>query len=76
MASSSEREVIKSLNAGLYERFAAVDTLSNKDVHAAMALEIANLCALNTYILGREVLRIEALARSRKPQQTTTRSGP
>jgi hypothetical protein len=35
-----------------------VDTLTNKAVHAEMALEIANLCALNTYIVCGEVLRV------------------
>jgi hypothetical protein len=47
--------------SGLYERFAAVDTLTNKAVHAEMALEIANLCALNTYIICGEVLRVHLL---------------
>jgi hypothetical protein len=48
--------------SGLYERFKVVDTLTNKAVHAQMALEIANLCALNTYIICGEVLRVHLLA--------------
>jgi hypothetical protein len=47
--------------SSLYERFKAVDTLSNKAVHAEMALEIASLCSLNTYILCGEVLRLYLL---------------
>ena len=48
----------------------AFDKPSNKGIHAVMALEIANLCALHTYILGGEVLHIEALLHSSKSQQT------
>jgi len=56
--SGSHRALVKAMVSGLYDRFEAVDTLTNKAVHAEMALEIANLCALNTYIVCGEVLRI------------------
>lgn len=46
--SGSHRALVKTMVSGLYDRFEAVDTLTNKAVHAEMALEIANLCALNT----------------------------
>jgi len=59
--SGSHRDMTTVMVNGLYERFKAVDTLSNKAVHAEMALEIANLCALNTYVLCGEVLRIYLL---------------
>jgi hypothetical protein len=38
-----------------------VEIRANKAVHAEMALEIANLCALNTYIVCGEVLRLYLL---------------
>ena len=56
--SESHRAMTAVMVSGLYERFKAVDTLSNKAVHAEMALEIANLCSLNTYVLCGEVLRL------------------
>jgi hypothetical protein len=59
--SGSHRDMTTVIANGLYERFQAVDTLSNKAVHAEMALEIANLCALNTYVLCGEVLRLYLL---------------
>ena len=34
--------------------------LDGADVHATLALEIANMAALNTYILAGEILRIHA----------------
>jgi hypothetical protein len=43
---------------GLYDRFATVDKLSNKGVHAQLALEEAELCAIHTYIVVGEVLRM------------------
>lgn len=60
--SGSHRDMTTAMVSGLYERFKAVDTLTNKAVHAEMALEIANLCALNTYIICGEVLRVHLLA--------------
>jgi hypothetical protein len=57
-SSGSHRALVKVMVSGLYDRFEAVDTLTNKAVHAEMALEIANLCALNTYIACGEILRV------------------
>ena len=65
--SGSHRALIKTMAAGLYDRFEAVDTLTNKAVHAEMALEIANLCALNTYIVCGEVLRVHLLDAEPEP---------
>jgi len=59
--SGSDRAMTSVMVTGLYERFRAVDTLSNKAVHAEIALEIANLCSLNTYVLCGEVLRLNLL---------------
>jgi hypothetical protein len=59
--SGSHRAMTTAMVSGLYDRFITVDTLTNKAVHAEMALEIANLCALNTYILSGEVLRVQLL---------------
>jgi len=57
--SRSAGTMTQTLTAGLYERFDAVNTLTNQGVHAAMALEIGNLCALNTYVLCGEILRLQ-----------------
>jgi len=62
--SSSHRALATAMVSGLYDRFKAVDTLTNKAVHAEMALEIANLCSLNTYIVCGEVLRLHLLESS------------
>ncbi|MEU1232304.1 hypothetical protein [Streptomyces sp. NPDC005828] len=35
--------------------------MTNKGVHAAVAFETANLCALNTYIICGEILSLHAL---------------
>lgn len=69
--SGSHRALIKAMVSGLYDRFEAVDTLTNKAVHAEMALEIANLCALNTYIVCGEVLRIH-LFDAAEPEPAST----
>jgi hypothetical protein len=65
--SGSHRALVKVMASGLYDRFEAVDTLTNKAVHAEMALEIANLCALNTYIVCGEVLRVHLLGAGPEP---------
>ncbi|MFE5586361.1 hypothetical protein [Kitasatospora sp. NPDC056531] len=44
---------------GLHDRFAAFDKLTNKGVHAEVALRAANMCVLNTYILCGEVLLLK-----------------
>ncbi|HUC24147.1 MAG TPA: hypothetical protein VMA73_15670 [Streptosporangiaceae bacterium] len=63
----SHRALAKTMVSGLYDRFEAVDTLTNKAVHAEMALEIANLCALNTYIVCGEVLRVHLFEAEPEP---------
>ncbi|MGA4967008.1 hypothetical protein [Streptomyces pseudogriseolus] len=60
--SNSDRALIDVMVAGLFDRFAAVDKMTNKAVHATVALETANLCALNTYIVCGEILSLHALA--------------
>jgi hypothetical protein len=60
--SESKRELVDAMVAGLHDRFVAVDKMTNKAVHAEVAIETANLCALNTYIVCGEVLSLHALA--------------
>jgi len=60
--STSDRALIDVMVAGLFDRFAAVDKMTNKAVHATVALETANLCALNTYIVCGEVISLHTLA--------------
>ncbi|MBQ0850215.1 hypothetical protein J8N05_18635 [Streptomyces sp. BH-SS-21] len=59
--SKSNNKLTDVMITGLYERFVAVDTMTNKAVHAAMAFETANLCALNTYIICGEIISLHAL---------------
>ncbi|WP_331751948.1 hypothetical protein [Streptomyces chartreusis] len=59
--SKSQNKLTDVMIAGLYDRFVAVDTMTNKAVHAAMALETANLCALNTYIICGEIISLHDL---------------
>ncbi|MEU8883832.1 hypothetical protein [Streptomyces hydrogenans] len=59
--SKSSNKLTDAMIAGLYDRFVAVDTMTNKGVHAAVAFETANLCALNTYIICGEILSLHAL---------------
>ena len=40
----------------LFDRFAKTDSLASKGVHAEVALEEAEFCALSTYVLAGEVL--------------------
>ncbi|WP_157968745.1 hypothetical protein [Streptomyces geranii] len=59
--SKSNNKLTDVMITGFYERFVAVDTMTNKAVHAAMAFETANLCALNTYIICGEIISLYAL---------------
>ncbi|MFI9605525.1 hypothetical protein ACIHCX_37950 [Streptomyces sp. NPDC052043] len=58
-SSKSVAKVTVALGKGLHERFTAVDELTNKGVHASVALQAANLCALNTYVLCGEILLLK-----------------
>ncbi|MGI5133797.1 hypothetical protein [Streptomyces sp. CA-106110] len=58
--SKSVGKMTVALSKGLHERFESVDELTNKGVHASMALRAGNLCALNTYILCGEILLLKA----------------
>ncbi|MFC8453877.1 hypothetical protein [Kitasatospora sp. NPDC057223] len=57
--SSSTAEMTVALTEGLHDRYTAVSKLTNKGVHATMALRTANLCALNTYIVCGEILQLK-----------------
>jgi hypothetical protein len=59
--SKSTNKLTDVMIAGLYDRFVAVDTMTNKGVHAAVAFEMANLCALNTYIICGEIISLHDL---------------
>jgi hypothetical protein len=56
--SDSASEVVKAIITGLFERFRAVDAWTSKAVHASLAFEEAQLCAISTYILCGEILRV------------------
>ncbi|WP_433697034.1 hypothetical protein [Nocardiopsis sp. CA-288880] len=58
-SSRSAAKVTVALGRGLHEKFVAIDELTNKAVHASIALQAANLCALNTYVLCGEILLLK-----------------
>ncbi|WP_331727672.1 hypothetical protein [Streptomyces sp. NBC_01176] len=70
VSSDSDRALIDAIVAGLYERFTAIDKMTNKAVHAKVAIEIANLCALNTYIVCGETISLHALASEQQSEPT------
>ncbi|KJY23850.1 hypothetical protein VR45_41770, partial [Streptomyces sp. NRRL S-495] len=57
--SGSVADTTIAMAKGLHDRFTAFDTLTNKGVHASVALQAANMCALNTYILCGEILQLK-----------------
>jgi hypothetical protein len=54
----SYREAVETQIAGLFDRFKALDELANKAVHADVALAEAELCAIQTYVIAGEMLRL------------------
>lgn len=56
-ASDNVRDAIAASLGGLSDRFDAMDNLASKGVHADIALEEAELCAINTFVVAGEVLR-------------------
>jgi hypothetical protein len=70
VSGDSEQALITAIVAGLYERFSAVDKMTNKAVHAEVALGIANLCALNTYIICGEIISLHTLVSEKQSEQT------
>lgn len=68
--SESNRTLMEAMGAGLYERFTAIDKMTNKAVHAEVAIEIANLCALNTYIVCGEIISLHTLTSEQQSEST------
>ncbi|MET9313006.1 hypothetical protein ABZX12_14340 [Kribbella sp. NPDC003505] len=54
--SASFRSALSKSGETLFDRFGSVDTLTSKGVHANVAMEEAEFCALHTYILAGEIL--------------------
>jgi hypothetical protein len=54
--SESLRGVLAASIDGLFDRFASLDKLANKGVHAAIARREAEYCAIQTYLLAGELL--------------------
>ncbi|USQ85747.1 hypothetical protein NFX46_19470 [Streptomyces phaeoluteigriseus] len=61
-ATKTAAGVTVALGKGLHERYVAVGELANKGVHASVAPQAENLCALNTYVLCGEILILQQLA--------------
>lgn len=55
--SESYSGALTSASNSLFERFASIDKLASKGVHASVARQEAEFCALNTYTLAGEILR-------------------
>lgn len=60
VGSDRTADAVKTALGGVIERFNALDQLASKGVHAGVALAEAELCAINTYIVAGELLRISA----------------
>jgi 5-methylcytosine-specific restriction endonuclease McrA len=60
VASGTAAEVVSASFGGLIERFNSIDQLASRGVHADVALPEAELCAIQTYIVAGELLRIAA----------------
>lgn len=56
--SDSASKALTTASTALWERFSAIDALSSKGVHAEVARDEAELCALNSYLLAGEVLQM------------------
>jgi hypothetical protein len=54
--SNSFRAALIQDGESLYDRFSSVDTIASKGVHAQIAVDEAEFCALRTYLLCGEVL--------------------
>lgn len=58
LGSATATELLEAQFAGVVDRFEATDKLANKGVHADVAHELAELCAIQTYILAGEILAV------------------
>ena len=58
--SESLKGVLAAAVADVYKRFEALDSLASKGVHAALAQEEADLCAISTYVIAGEILRLNS----------------
>lgn len=64
-ASSSFRTALVDDGESLFERFAAVDDMASKGVHARVATDEAEFCALHTYLLAGEILLLNEAGTAR-----------
>jgi hypothetical protein len=55
-------DALEASTESLVERFNATDKLANKGVHADIARAEAEFCALNTYLMAGEILRMKETA--------------
>lgn len=58
VASESTEDAVRAAVGGLYDRLEAMDRLASKGVHASVGLEEAELCAIHTYLIAGELLRL------------------
>lgn len=60
VASDTTEEAMRAAVGGIFERFAAMDRLASKGVHADVGLAEAETCALQTYFVAGELLALAA----------------
>jgi hypothetical protein len=58
--STTASELVEAQFAGLIGRFEASDKVANKGVHADVARELAESCAIQTYLLAGDILQLSA----------------
>jgi hypothetical protein len=58
VASDTTEEALRAAVGGVFERFAAIDRLASKGVHADVGLDEAETCALHTYFVAGELLSL------------------
>lgn len=58
LSSDTYREAVNAELDGVYDRFRALDDLASRAVHAKTALAEAELCAISTYVISGEILRL------------------
>lgn len=58
VVSDTTAETVNAALGGIYDRFSALDKLTNKGVHAELGVQEAELCAINTYLVAGELLAL------------------
>lgn len=66
VTSDSFRGALRDDGESLFKRFSSVDAMASKGVHAQLATDEAEFCALHTYLLAGEILLLNETGTSRR----------